>query len=239
MKLSLLSCLFLIPVFANSQDSTSHRHELIVKINPGLAYTEEGLELQYNFTNYWGIMTGGGYNIDFINNEAHNIKSSSILSTGGNGFTGRLAIIKYFGKKRNKFISVQAFYRVWKINATGYDVGTGPFSFSDVWDEVVNPVYSLSQYIDEGQPLSLYSASVKVFCADIIKGVQYRKRHFDFEFYYGFGVRYKTMNMEEMGWYEVYNYTPAFYFPIRPVYANNVVIYPDLKIGFTLGYSIL
>ncbi len=232
---------------AIAQKDTGFFENIIVKINPTLIGTAilqegeyggviqiplfEGKDLSSNYGNM-DVSIGYGYNKSF-----DPITAKGAPQPNGTGYTIRGGIY-YFLKKEN--ISFQFFQRRWNINGI-YDLGKVP---GDPEDNIISPSTLISS---EGN-LPIYyldNAVVNVYSADVVFGNQFphhrKLGHLFFEWFIGAGIRYKAIDIEELGSYDPNtapgNGNPGIYYPLQsPIYFKETKIYPDFKLGFMVGF---
>ncbi len=173
---------------------TALKHQLIIKLNPGLFFMEQGLMLQYNVDDCTAVLLGGGYNED-------NSGNAGFHTFDGAGYTIRLGILRYLGTHRKFYLSCQGFYRYYgNITAVAQD-GEGIAQGID--DQVINPLRTNLTNVTagDGNQVDIYNASANILCFDVVGGYQYRRKHFVFDAFAGLGWRSKTIYLQEVGYY--------------------------------------
>lgn len=213
------------------ETDTTLRHQLTIKINPGLLFTEQGLLLQYNFTNKFGIELGYGFNED-------NSGNSSFHTYDGSGYTIRWGLLRYLDTYRHWWFALEGFYRYYgNINAVA-DHSAGFTQGID--DEVINPLRTNLNNINvgDGNQVDVYNASATVVCYDAVVGYQYRHKHFVLDAFAGAGSRSKNINLNLVGYYaNAINVTNDVMVPYSTIQSKLVgTDYLDIKLGFTIGY---
>lgn len=210
---------------------TNLRHQLTVKINPGLLFTEQGLLLQYNFKNNFGIELGYGINED-------NSGNNGFYTYDGSGYTIRWGLLQYLDAWKHWYFSLQGFYRYYShITAVAEDAE----GFTQgIDDEVINPLRSNLANVTagDGNQVDVYTASASVVCFDAVAGYQYRHKHFVLDVFAGAGSRTKNIKLHLEGYYvNAIGSTDQTEIQYSTVQSKSVSYsYPDLKLGFTLGY---
>jgi hypothetical protein len=210
---------------------TNLANQFSIKINPGLLFNEQGLTIQYNLQNNFGILLGAGYNEDFTGNQ-------NFANTGGHGYTIRAGVLQYLDNAKKYYFCFEGFYRNYgKITAVAeHDEG---FT-QGIDDEVINPLRDNlnSVSVGDGKQVDVYTAHLYVLCFDAVMGYQYRKNHFVFDAFGGLGSRSKTIHLHETGYYanpldgSIGAYTEYSHAQSKTVNYT----YADVKLGFTLGY---
>gem|GEM_PF-2274018 len=212
---------------------TALAQQLTIKINPGLLFNEQGLMLQYNFKNNFGIELGYGYNEDYSGNPGFH-------TFDGTGSTYRAGLIQYLDAPKKWYFKFSGFYRYYHElhvvaqDAEGFTQG--------IDDEVVNPLRSNLAVVSagDGNQVDAYTAKVRVICFDAIMGYQYRHKHFVLDVFGGLGERSKYINLREIGYYtNVIGTTNETMISYHSVMSKSVSYsYLDAKLGFTVGYRI-
>jgi len=229
--------------YGNVVDTTTHsfhclvfnpddclKHQLTIKINPGLLISEQGLSIQYNLTYNFGILLGGGYNED-------NSGNTGFHTYDGSGYTIRAGILQYLDPVQKWYFSFQGFYRYYgNLNAVAQDAQ----GFTQgIDDQVINPLRQNLNNVaaGDGDQVDVYHAHARIICVDAVWGYQLRKRHFVLDMFGGFGSREKEIYLQEVGYY-----INAIGNVGNEILFNNVRSktvfgeYLDVKLGFTLGY---
>jgi len=213
------------------ENDTNLRHQLTIKINPGLLFTEQGLMLQYNFKNNFGIELGYGINED-------NSGNNGFHTYDGSGYTIRWGMLQYLDIWKHWYFSLQGFYRYYgNINAVAEDAE----GFTQgIDDEVINPLRSNLNNVTagDGSQVDVYAASASVICFDAVAGYQYRHKHFVLDIFAGAGSRTKNIKLHLDGYYiNAIGTTDQTEIPYSTIESKAVsYTYPDVKLGFTLGY---
>ncbi len=210
---------------------TNLAKQFTIKVNPGLLFSEQGLSIQYNLQNNFGIMLGAGYNEDVSGNQ-------NFHNTGGHGYTIRAGILQYLDNAKKYYFCFEGFYRKYsKITAVaehseGFTQG--------IDDEVINPLRQNlnSVSVGDGNQVDVYTASAHIVCFDAVMGYQYRKKHFVLDLFGGLGSREKTIHLHEKGYYvNPLDYSIGPFIPYATVQSKTIDnTYVDVKLGFTLGY---
>lgn len=231
-----------------SQNDTGFFRNVLIKLNPTLILTgmttngEYGGIIQFPIERTFGqngifknmdAYVGGGYNQNFDSYTA-------AKQPNGIGYTVRGGIYCYIKKK--KYLSFQFFYRLWNIRGI-YDKDYTPDGSQD---NIINP----SEYIggNTDTPIqNLENATVNIYSGDVVYGKQYRflgkSGRLFFEWYMGVGLRFKTIRLEELGYYDPGTYNgpgdPGTYYPLNnPKYFNESEIFPDVKLGVMVGFAL-
>lgn len=219
--------------YDSSKIDTNLRHQLTIKINPGLLFTEQGLLLQYNFNNNFGIELGYGINED-------NSGNNGFHTYDGSGYTIRWGLLQYLDGYKHWWFSLQGFYRYYG-NITAVAEHSEGFT-QGIDDEVINPLrYNLANVTaGDGNQVDVYNADVSVVCFDAVVGYQYRHKHFVFDAFVGAGSRSKNINLHLVGYYvNPVNVNDDPMLPYSSIMSKFIgESYPDFKLGFTLGYRI-
>ncbi|HXP52770.1 MAG TPA: hypothetical protein VN922_22675 [Bacteroidia bacterium] len=210
---------------------TALAYQLIIKINPGLLFTEQGLSLQYNLLNNFGIELGFGYNEDNSGNPGFH-------TYDGNGYTYRAGVIQYLDAPKRWYFQFSGFYRYYhKLSVVSEDAE----GFTQgIDDEVINPLRANLANVSagDGNQVDAYTAKVRVFCIDAIMGYQYRHKHFVLDVFGGLGERSKYFSLREIGYYpNAIGTTNETMIPINVIESKGLESsYVDVKLGFTIGY---
>jgi len=218
---------------------------IIVKFNPTLILTglgavgEYGAIIQFPIERTQGqsgvfknmdAFVGGGYNTSFD-------MDTPSKNPNGTGYTVRGGVYGYF---KGKYLSLQFFYRRWDIKGI-YDVDYTPDGSQD---NILDPFALIG--VNSNTPIQfLENATVSVYSFDIVYGKQYINQHklarIFVEWYIGVGMRFKTISLEELGYYDpntfVSSGVPGTYYPSRsPKYFPETSTLPDIKAGFMVGF---
>jgi hypothetical protein len=230
-RITLLFILLISGQLLFAQSDSVLKGQLTIKINPIMLFYEQGLTLQYNTEEDFGIILGAGYNED----RSGNLNFGGV---GGNGYTIRAGLLRYLDEKKKFYFLYEGFIRYWgSITAVAED----DQGFTQgIDDEVINPFRNNlnSVSVGDGNQVDVYNAKVEVICNDVIWGWQVRKKHFVLDVYGGIGWRSKTIDLTETGYYtnpldgSIGPFIPLSQPMSKTVYAS----YLDAQAGFTLGY---
>jgi len=220
---------------------------VIIKINPSLIATGVTTNGEYGVIIQFPIKRTRGQNGIFKNMDAYigggydqNFDSyTAATQPNGTGYTIRGGIYCY--RKKKKYVSFQFFYRRWDIKSI-YETE------AEQMDNIIDPSTFLGSTYDADHSEVLYfeNAKVSVYTVDIVYGKQYRPKGnrggLFFEWFIGAGMRYKIIDIDELGDYNSltilgYGITPGTYQPFNtPIHTTGTSIYPDMKLGFMIGF---
>ena len=171
---------------------------------------ELGATVEFHVGQKASVFVGGGYNFNL---------------GAGDGYTVRGGIYRF--RKRNHFISFQVFWRQWTLDSL-WDYGGN----IGILNEIVNPDYSNPS--DLHPIYNVDNVKVWVACADLIFGnrryLSRRKKSGMLEFFYGLGVRYKSIRYENLG------YVNSGWHPNNPPIITTQPPWGiDVQVGILLG----
>lgn len=219
-----------------AQKDSSFHVAIIFKINPGLMLTyqgptgEFGGSIQINASRRVAFFAGWGFNSSSCSTVVRGLQTNPTNYNPGYfyGYTVRWGAYYFFHK--HEFVSLQMFYRVWKP--------TIAFNFEDgksSYDNVTFPIQAINDGSDE-EAFTINNCWSKVFDYSVLYGEQFtgRRTHLFFEWYVGTGLRFKTINTQQLGQVDV---TGVYYPPSGPIYNTSQSIFPEIKLGIQVGYK--
>ncbi|MGP8214637.1 MAG: hypothetical protein ACLQQ4_03650 [Bacteroidia bacterium] len=227
----------------NNNYDSAFKMRVMIEINPTSMLTgEEGIYLKVQSVKEFYFMLGAGYN-GYL---ASSSESNGQLGNSGYGYTihgsimfpiissnqtmSREGVIFPASSDKGFSIGIQGFYRCWQIT---HAIGTDA---ANVYDYYINFIDAISD-IDEMQQIYAYNASINVFNIDAVFDKEIIKNHFVFDFFGGFGYRFKTINLEDVGSYPSINQLTPFTPVSSPSFTNQTQDFFDIKLGIMLGYK--
>lgn len=208
-------------------DTTKKGQLITPEINPtNFLLGGLGLTLKIEPTSDIYYLIGASYNA-FIPSDEELIYGSS-----GWGFSGNAGVMFALSKKHDWYLGLQGFYRSWKINHVleGYSNNN-----LEIYDSYVGGPSALFISSGDYESLNAYFATLKIANLDVILSKQVFYKNFVVNYFFGLGARVKYINLISQGWYT--SPTPNHEFtPVAPTTTNETKYYPDVKLGFTVGY---